>query len=72
MIVAAGWWVALVELWPAGSRPYIGGSTNNSILELIVRLQRLRPAQRVDNNGNVGGRPAVFSSGADRADPALR
>jgi 4-amino-4-deoxy-L-arabinose transferase-like glycosyltransferase len=30
LVVAAGWWVALVELWPAGSRPYIGGSTNNS------------------------------------------
>jgi 4-amino-4-deoxy-L-arabinose transferase-like glycosyltransferase len=35
MLVAAGWWVALVELWPASARPYIGGSTNNSILELV-------------------------------------
>src|SRR4051812_49667401 len=25
MVVSAGWFVALVELWPAGSRPYIGG-----------------------------------------------
>jgi 4-amino-4-deoxy-L-arabinose transferase-like glycosyltransferase len=23
-LVCAGWWVALVELWPARSRPYIG------------------------------------------------
>ncbi len=30
----AGWWVALVELWPAASRPYVGGSQNNSFLEL--------------------------------------
>ncbi|HYS42325.1 MAG TPA: glycosyltransferase family 39 protein [Pseudonocardiaceae bacterium] len=34
MVVAGGWWVALVALWPAGSRPYIGGSQNNSVLEL--------------------------------------
>ncbi|HEY3607433.1 MAG TPA: glycosyltransferase family 39 protein [Pseudonocardiaceae bacterium] len=34
MVVAGGWWVALVALWPAGSRPYIGGSQHNSVLEL--------------------------------------
>jgi 4-amino-4-deoxy-L-arabinose transferase-like glycosyltransferase len=36
MIVAGGWWVAVVELWPADSRPYIGGSQANSMLELIL------------------------------------
>ena len=36
MVVAAGWWVAIVQFWPASSRPYIGGSTNNSILELAL------------------------------------
>ena len=36
VIVSAGWYVALVELWPASSRPYIGGSTNNSLLELAL------------------------------------
>ncbi len=35
LVLSAGWWVALVELWPASSRPYIGGSTDNSILQLI-------------------------------------
>ena len=34
MIAAAGWWVAIVELTPAADRPYIGGSQNNSFLEL--------------------------------------
>ncbi|NDZ95759.1 glycosyltransferase family 39 protein [Streptomyces sp. SID6673] len=34
MIVSAGWWILTVELWPASSRPWIGGSQNNSILEL--------------------------------------
>jgi 4-amino-4-deoxy-L-arabinose transferase-like glycosyltransferase len=34
MLLSAGWWVAVVALWPAASRPYIGGTTHNSILEL--------------------------------------
>ncbi|MFK8912312.1 ArnT family glycosyltransferase, partial [Streptomyces sp. YS-3] len=33
-VVSGGWWVAVVELWPASSRPYIGGSQHNSFLEL--------------------------------------
>ncbi|WP_216917047.1 glycosyltransferase family 39 protein [Nocardia noduli] len=36
MIVAAGWWLLAVELWPADSRPWIGGSQHNSILELTL------------------------------------
>ena len=34
MIVAAGWWVLLTVIVPSGSRPYIGGSQNDSFLEL--------------------------------------
>jgi 4-amino-4-deoxy-L-arabinose transferase-like glycosyltransferase len=36
LVVSAGWWVALVTLWPASSRPYIGGSQHNSVLELTL------------------------------------
>jgi 4-amino-4-deoxy-L-arabinose transferase-like glycosyltransferase len=36
-LVAAGWWVLLVELWPADKRPWIGGTQTNSILELTLR-----------------------------------
>ena len=35
LLVSSGWWVAIVELWPKSARPYIGGSTNNSELNLI-------------------------------------
>jgi 4-amino-4-deoxy-L-arabinose transferase-like glycosyltransferase len=35
LVVSSGWWVAVVELWPKASRPYIGGSQTNSVLELI-------------------------------------
>ncbi|MGN6723424.1 MAG: ArnT family glycosyltransferase [Marmoricola sp.] len=34
LVVSAGWWVAIVELTPASSRPYVGGSQHNSFLEL--------------------------------------
>lgn len=36
MIVSLGWWVAVVELVPASLRPYVGGSTNDSILDLVI------------------------------------
>jgi 4-amino-4-deoxy-L-arabinose transferase-like glycosyltransferase len=36
LVLSAGWWVAIVALWPAGSRPYIDGSPDNSILNLIT------------------------------------
>ncbi|MFT4108258.1 ArnT family glycosyltransferase [Propionicimonas sp.] len=36
MIASFGWYVAVVELTPASLRPYIGGSQNNSLLELIL------------------------------------
>lgn len=34
MVVTAGWWVLAVQLTPATSRPWIGGSRTNSVLEL--------------------------------------
>ncbi|MFE4500615.1 ArnT family glycosyltransferase [Rhodococcus sp. NPDC056743] len=54
MIVSAGWWLAIVELWPAHSRPWIGGSQNNSILELTFGYNGLG---RLSGNetGSVGG-----------------
>jgi len=35
-LAAAGWWVLLVQLWPADRRPWIGGAQHNSILELTL------------------------------------
>ncbi|XVV06255.1 glycosyltransferase family 39 protein [Actinosynnema sp. CA-248983] len=34
--VSAGWFIALVEWWPTASRPYIGGSTNDSLWQLAM------------------------------------
>src|SRR5664279_4893475 len=35
VLLASGWWVAIVALIPAASRPFIGGSTTGSVLDLI-------------------------------------
>ncbi|MDF9751371.1 glycosyltransferase family 39 protein [Arthrobacter sp. ES3-54] len=54
MAVAAGWWLAAVELIPAANRPYIGGSQNNSILELTLGYNGLGRLNG-DETGSVGG-----------------
>ncbi|MFE3068911.1 ArnT family glycosyltransferase [Streptomyces sp. NPDC059247] len=54
LLVSAGWWVALVELWPASSRPYVGGSQNNSFLELTFGYNGLGRING-EETGSVGG-----------------
>lgn len=54
MIASAGWWVAIVSLWPADSRPYIGGSQDDSILELTLGYNGLGRLTG-DEVGSVGG-----------------
>jgi 4-amino-4-deoxy-L-arabinose transferase-like glycosyltransferase len=60
LVVASGWWVAIVELWPAASRPYIGGSQDNSLLNLIFGYNGFG---RITGNevGSVGGLGAIGS-----------
>ncbi|GMA22992.1 hypothetical protein GCM10025864_07510 [Luteimicrobium album] len=54
LVVTAGWWVLLTVVVPAGSRPYIGGSQNNSFLELTFGYNGFG---RITGNetGSVGG-----------------
>jgi 4-amino-4-deoxy-L-arabinose transferase-like glycosyltransferase len=54
LVASGGWWVAIVELWPASSRPYIGGSQNNSFLELTFGYNGLGRLNG-DETGSVGG-----------------
>ncbi|WP_329382026.1 glycosyltransferase family 39 protein [Streptomyces sp. NBC_01351] len=62
MMAAGGWWVAIVELWPAASRPYIGGSQTNSFLELTLGYNGLG---RINGNetGSVGGGTRTSGAG---------
>ena len=54
IVLSAGWWVAVVELLPASMRPYIGGSQNNSFLELTFGYNGLGRITG-DETGSVGG-----------------
>ena len=55
LVVAAGWWVVAVALWPAESRPYIGGSTNNTVLDLVFGYNGLGRIFGGSGNGGGGG-----------------
>ncbi|MFC4603599.1 glycosyltransferase family 39 protein [Rhodococcus kronopolitis] len=72
-VVAAGWWLLAVELWPASSRPWIGGSQNNSILELTLGyngLGRLNGDERGSvTGGGRSGAGAVAEAAAGGAVP---
>ena len=58
MVVSVGWYVLLVDLWPASSRPYIGGSTDNSFLDLVLGYNGLgRIFGGEGNGGGSGGGP---------------
>ncbi|WP_331279343.1 ArnT family glycosyltransferase [Rothia kristinae] len=54
LVVAAGWWVALVMLTPASDRPYIGGSQTNSFWDLTFGYNGLGRISG-EETGSVGG-----------------
>src|ERR1022692_4672547 len=62
LVAAAGWWVAIVQLTPAADRPYVGGSTNNNVLQLALGYNGLG---RLTGNetGSVGGGGAAGGGG---------
>jgi 4-amino-4-deoxy-L-arabinose transferase-like glycosyltransferase len=71
IVVSAGWWVAVVELWPASDRPFIGGSSKNSILDLTFGyngLTRITGSSGGAGGGGGGGGGTAFggSSGLGR------
>ncbi|MDZ7928968.1 glycosyltransferase family 39 protein [Rhodococcus sp. NPDC076796] len=63
LIVAAGWWVLTVQLWPESARPYIGGSTDNTVMDLVLGYNGLG---RIFGNTGGGGMeaPAGMRAGA--------
>ncbi|MGY2061669.1 glycosyltransferase family 39 protein, partial [Nocardia gipuzkoensis] len=63
VVISAGWYLALVALWPADSRPYIGGSQNNSILELALGYNGFG---RITGNETGGLGNTDFDAGWDR------
>jgi 4-amino-4-deoxy-L-arabinose transferase-like glycosyltransferase len=55
LVASSMWWVALVSFWP-GSKPYIGGSTDGSVLNLVIGYNGLgRILGRAAGRELVGG-----------------
>jgi 4-amino-4-deoxy-L-arabinose transferase-like glycosyltransferase len=54
-LVAAGWWVAAVELTPAADRPYIGGSQDNNLFNLIFGYNGFGRLTGSESGSVVGG-----------------
>ncbi|GAA4691515.1 glycosyltransferase family 39 protein [Pseudonocardia yuanmonensis] len=72
IVVGAGWWLLAVALWPVDARPYIGGSTDNTPLELAFGYNGLGRIFGGEGNGGGGGRGfeaggAGFPGGAEAA-----
>lgn len=55
VVLSAGWWIAAVALWPVADRPSIGGSTDNSALELAFGYNGLGRLFGGSGNGGGGG-----------------
>ena len=57
-VFSAGWYIALVSLWPADARPYIAGSSDNSLLQLAFGyngIDRIVGQSRPDGGPGHGG-----------------
>nr|MDP9282761.1 glycosyltransferase family 39 protein [Chloroflexota bacterium] len=69
VIAASGWWVLIVDAMPEALRPYIGGSTDNSALDLILGYDGLSRifgflGRRGGGIGTDGGGPVGGAGGA--------
>ncbi len=63
-LVVAGaslWWVVAVEAVPASARPYIGGSTDNSVIDLVLGYDGL--GRIFGGLAGQGGGPGLGGSG---------
>ncbi|WHU46691.1 glycosyltransferase family 39 protein [Gordonia sp. L191] len=66
LVVSAGWFVLVTILVPASSRPYIGGSTDNSFMNLVLGyngLGRISGGNGPGGGGGPGGGQAGGSFG---------
>ncbi|MGE5135741.1 MAG: glycosyltransferase family 39 protein [Gemmatimonadota bacterium] len=65
LLAGAGWWVAIDLLTPAASRPYVGGSASNNILQLTFGYNGLGrlSGNEAGSFGFRGGAGSPFSDG---------
>ncbi|MFI7420596.1 glycosyltransferase family 39 protein [Nonomuraea sp. NPDC049684] len=64
MVVSSAWWMVVVDLWPADSRPYVGGSTDNTVRDLVIGYNGLGRIFGQDRAGGGGFGGANFGGQA--------
>jgi 4-amino-4-deoxy-L-arabinose transferase-like glycosyltransferase len=69
MLVSSMWWVVLIGVWP-GPKPYIGGSTDGSVLNLVIGYNGLGRVLGQQAGGAVVGGQARFTGGAGKGGAA--
>ena len=65
LIVSAGWFVVVTMLVPESSRPYIGGSTDNSFMDLVLGYNGLGRISGGSGGPGGGGGQAGGSFGGE-------
>jgi 4-amino-4-deoxy-L-arabinose transferase-like glycosyltransferase len=55
LVLSSGWWVLAIQLLPIDARPFIGGSTNNSALDVLLGYDGLGRIFGGANAGSGGG-----------------
>jgi 4-amino-4-deoxy-L-arabinose transferase-like glycosyltransferase len=65
-IMSAGWFIVLTLLWPASSRPYIAGSTDNNFMNLVLGYNGLA---RVFGHQNFDFEPPTSGPAAEMFRP---
>jgi 4-amino-4-deoxy-L-arabinose transferase-like glycosyltransferase len=63
LVASSAWWMVIVDLWPAGSRPYVGGSEDNTVWDLVVGYNGLG---RIFGGSGGGGASFGGEAGATR------
>jgi 4-amino-4-deoxy-L-arabinose transferase-like glycosyltransferase len=56
VVAASGWWITIMEFIPVAQRPYVGGTNDNSALDLVLGYDGLG---RIFGPGSVVGQPAL-------------
>ncbi|MFT4127417.1 MAG: glycosyltransferase family 39 protein [Gordonia sp. (in: high G+C Gram-positive bacteria)] len=63
LVISAGWFVVVTMLVPASSRPYIGGSTDNTFMDLVLGYNGVGRISGGGGGGMGGGGQAGGSFG---------
>ncbi|MFF3942187.1 ArnT family glycosyltransferase [Streptomyces phaeofaciens] len=64
LIVSSAWWMVVVDLIPASSRPYIGGSTDNTVWDLVIGYNGFGRVFGASSSAGAQGNGASFGGEA--------